>query len=226
MKKSPLIIQSALSLEYIEHKKDIDKAIQRVLRSGRYILGKELERFEKVFAEYVGAKYAVGVGNGFDALYICLKTAPVEEIKVYIKNELHISSSNAVKLVGGKIVDYDNSNIVIPVISPKTGDYRVFSDKIIIEDACQSIGMHRKIPYTAFASCYSFHPLKLLHCYGDGGAIAINDKSIYKSIKQFRNHGRIGKTKQYGLGVNSRLDEIQAAVLNVMLEKGIKCGYL
>jgi dTDP-4-amino-4,6-dideoxygalactose transaminase len=78
--------------------------------------------------------------------------------------------------------------------------------------------MKRTIPSSVTASCYSFHPLKKLHCYGDGGAIATNDKQLAKEIKQFRNHGRIGKSKKYSLGVNSRLDEIQAAVLNVYMK--------
>lgn len=211
--------QKFLINEYKKYHKDIDKAIKKVLLSGRYILGKELERFEERFADLVGTKYSIGVGNGYDALYISCRTVGVRKLNVYIHKELHISTTNAVYAAGGILVhSIDKSDIVIPVVSPKTGDDRFFN-KIIIEDACQSIGMNRKVPTNVSASCYSFHPLKLLHCYGDGGAIAVNDKELYKDIKEFRNHGRIGKTFNYSIGVNSRLDEIQAAVLNVMMDK-------
>jgi dTDP-4-amino-4,6-dideoxygalactose transaminase len=222
MKKLPLTIQNGLSQEYIKYKEDIDKAIIQVLNGGRYVLGEELERFEERFAELVGTKYAVGVGNGFDALYISLSCLHIRHPQVYIcKPSLHISTRNAVWAVGGTVVEREEeAEVVIPTIHPTFyNDMSVYRDVITIEDACQSIGMKRKVPDYVTTSCYSFHPLKKLHCYGDGGAIVLNDGGLCKSIKEFRNHGRAGITDRYGIGVNSRLDEIQAAVLNVMMDK-------
>jgi hypothetical protein len=224
MKKSRLTIQKELSREYSEYKTDIDKAIQKVLSQGRYILGKELERFEERFADLVGTKYAVGVGNGYDAIYISLMM--IEPDIVYISHMKHKSAKNAIVLSYHAYTEkIELAKIMIQTIAPNVpteADY----GKIVIEDACQSIGMKRKVPDYVFTSCYSFHPLKLLHCYGDGGAIAMNDENVYKQIKQFRNHGRIGKTDKYNIGVNSRLDEIQAAILNVMMDKLIKKGLI
>jgi dTDP-4-amino-4,6-dideoxygalactose transaminase len=215
MKKMRATTQNELRREFIDSEVVISNAIKRVLLSGRYILGPELERFEKNFAAYVGTKYCVGVGNGFDALYIALRMIR-PYYSAYIHKQLHISTTNAAILSKHEILsDPLNADIIIPVVSPKTGcDYPLA--QFVVEDACQSIGMKRKVPANVYASCYSFHPLKVLHCYGDGGAICMNDKVLYKRVKEFRNHGRIGKTKQYGIGVNSRLDEIQAAVLNAV----------
>lgn len=221
MKKLPATIQKGLSQEYINNQIKIDKAVRKVLASGRYILGKELERFEKRFADYVGCKYAVGVGNGFDALYISLMM--LESDLVYIKNIKHKSAYNAVKLSYHEFVKkIEFAGIIINTIAPNLNYDNNFNDMIVIEDACQSIGMNRKVPKGVFTSCYSFHPLKLLHCYGDGGAITLNNKEVYKKIRKFRNHGRFGKTFKYGIGVNSRLDEVQAAVLNVGLDRLIE----
>jgi dTDP-4-amino-4,6-dideoxygalactose transaminase len=216
--KSPLTIQNALSREYIKNKKAIDFAIQKVLSSGRYILGKELERFEKNFAEYLGVKYVVGVGNGFDALYLSLLVAPPG--KVLIVNPLHISVENACKFT------FRPYTIIKPKQFNRSCMY-IYLTNFLIQDACRTIGnLPAKSICVGDLNCFSFHPLKKLHCYGDGGAIATNHKDLYKKLLILRNHGRIGKTFRYQAGVNSRLDEIQAAVLNVMLERGIKCGYL
>ena len=220
MRKLPLTIQNALSQEYRKYKKDIDRAIIRVLNGGRYVLGKELERFEERFADLVGTRYAVGVGNGFDALYISLVATGAPGRSVYIQDELHISTSNAVALSGNFTTRrLAEANIVMPVIAPRNIQTDFYGWGIVIEDACQSIGMEREVPKYVTTSCYSFHPLKVLHCYGDGGAIALNDRLLYKTIKEFRNHGRIRRSGIYSIGVNSRLDEIQAAVLNVMMDK-------
>lgn len=225
MKKLPVTIQKGLSQEYLKYKPDIDRAVQRVLKSGRYILGKELEKFEKNFAKLVGAKYAVGVGNGFDALFISLKCLSIPHPRVYVwRPTRHISTYNAILAADGVVIpDSEQIDVVIPTIHPTHfNNIKIFfKDKIVIEDACQSIGMKRKMPKYVKAACYSFHPLKMLHCYGDGGAVATNDKKMYEKMKEFRNHGRIGITDKYrfGCGVNSRLDEIQAVILNVMMRK-------
>lgn len=216
----PENIQDNLIKQYREYSPYIINAITKVLLSGRYILGKELERFEERFADLIGTKYCVGVGNGFDALYISIKLTGLEKPRVYIHDELFIASTNAVKLAGGIVTQYYSlCDIFLPVVAPKNPLLTFDRYDYIIEDACQSIGMKRKVPKNVFTSCYSFHPLKVLHCFGDGGAIGMNNKAVYQEAKRFRNHGRYGKSFRYGVGCNSRLDEIQAAVLNVMLDK-------
>ena len=187
------------------------------------MLGKELERFEERFADLVKKKYVVGVGSGYDALYISVRC--VEGDYVFVPKPLHESTLNAVTLAGKSLVeDPKDADIIIPTISSRKNwamstYYNFAYNAVVVEDACRSIGIRRRASPAAITSCYSFHPLKLLHCYGDGGAIALNDGVLYKTIKEFRNHGRVGKSKHYGVGVNSRLDEIQAAVLNVMMDK-------
>ena len=212
-----------LGQEYQDNKVKIDKAIQRVLSSGRYILGDEVKKFEKRFAEYMGSKHCVGVGSGFGALYISLMVASVPGAKVSILNELHSSTTSAVMLSGGVKQERADktTDILIPVW--KEGiEYpiKALCDKhVVIEDACQSMGMmvDGKRPGTfGIAGCFSFHPLKPLHCYGDGGAILTDNKDFAEDCKVFRNHGRKGE--RYGFGINSRLDEIQAAVLNEFLK--------
>lgn len=215
MKDSQHTTQEGLSQEYIKYKSEIDEAVQRVLASGRYILGPELEKFEAKFAKLVGTKYALGVGNGFDALYLCMSIYP--STYVYIDRPLHVAARNAAALAKHTVMEgVALATIIVPTVSPTTGDH-TFRNGIIIEDACQAIGMNRTIPKEVLASCYSFHPLKKLHCYGDGGAVATNYVATYQELKKRRNHGRIGD--DYDFGINSRLDEIQAAVLNVMMDK-------
>lgn len=211
------ITQKELSQEYIKYKVDIDAAVQKVLASGRYILGPELERFEERFAKAVGAKYALGVGSGYDALYLSMSMYP--PTYVYIDKMLHVAPRNAAVLAQHTVMEKPNlATIFVPVISPANGDH-TFRNGVIIEDACQAFGMKREIPKEVTASCYSFHPLKTLHCYGDGGAIATNHEDVYKDLKRRRNHGRLDYTDNYYIGSNSRLDEVQAAVLNVMMDK-------
>jgi dTDP-4-amino-4,6-dideoxygalactose transaminase len=221
-------VQRGLSQQFINYEFELCEEFRRVGRSGRYILGPRLEEFEKRFADYVGTKYCLGVGSGYDALYLSLLAFGIKDrLKVGIYKQLFIASANAVQAVNGipilfdnfKLVNHCGLDVVISVISPKTGDRTRFDELPVIEDACQAIGMKRKVPAHVYTSCYSFHPLKLLHCYGDGGAICTNKKGVYEKIKRLRNHGRDGITKNYSFGVNSRLDELQAAILNVMLDK-------
>lgn len=190
--------ETVLAAEYLKYKPEIDAAIGRVLASGRYILGKEVERFEERFAELVGANYAVGVASGADALLLSFLLHGGK--KVLLRNEpLHASVFNAIRLAGCSIVEHDAEVA-----------FSTYKDTFIeahIIDACQS--SFKRLPVGAwFFACYSFHPLKPLHCYGDGGAVCVQDRLMYTRLREMRRH----------CPLNSRLDEIQAAVLNVMLD--------
>jgi len=220
-----------LAREYRQHGAETLRAINKVLNSGRYVNGREVEKFESNFASFIGSKYCVGVGSGFGALYLCMLAIGVKGQGVSIVNELHKSTTNAVVLAGGVPVhSYCRAaRIVIPVQAkgfeyPELGEW-IEEGKDVIEDACQSLGMvvGGKRPGTfGLAGCFSFHPLKPLHCYGDGGAVVTDSKVFAKKIKELRNHGRVGRSEVYGVGINSRLDEIQAGVLNVELRRVIR----
>jgi dTDP-4-amino-4,6-dideoxygalactose transaminase len=202
--------QAKLITEYKSHHLKIIQKIDEVLLSGRYILGKEVRKFERNFAKYLGVKYVVGVGNGFDALYLSLLVAPKGNVVVI--NPLHVSIINACK--------YANRNYRIT----KNRGFRSFilvesKYSFVIQDACRMVGNQNPATiHRGDISCFSFHPLKKLHCYGDGGAIATDDRKLYMKLLILRNHGRMGKSQKYLTGVNSRLDGIQAAVLNIYLD--------
>jgi dTDP-4-amino-4,6-dideoxygalactose transaminase len=202
--------QERLQKEFQAHKKKILKAVEKVLESGRYILGPEVERFEERFAELVGAKYCVGVNSGYGALYLCYLLHKPTTVKII--GELHIATTNAAIAAGHTIKHKGISGLTV-VAELVIGDVCCVAD---IVDACQALHLYM-YPRTIYApTCFSFHPLKPFHCYGDGGAIVTNNKAIRDRLRILRNHGRKGDN--YGFGVNCRLDEIQATILNVMME--------
>lgn len=185
--------------EYRKYKCEIDEAMSRVLHSGKYINGPEAERFEERFAEMVGAKYCVSCGSGADALLMAFMGVSGEYI--YIRNKvLHKSVFNAIHIAGKQITCSRKDGMATFATACKD---EVIDASII--DACQS--NYQPLVHDMNVVCYSFHPLKPLHCYGDGGAIVTNSSAIAHLMHSGRNHGIL----------NSRLDEIQAAVLNVML---------
>lgn len=204
--------QEFLKYEYEKLRPQIMEAIDRVLSSGRYILGQELETFEKRFADRLGFKHCIGVGNGYDALYLSYRVLRAK--KVYMVNELHVSTTNAAKAIKAILLTQPVNDSITVSVTGKKKDAPVH-----VEDACQTIGKNEKaINKGSLLVCFSFHPLKMLHCYGDGGAICTNNDKFDYELRMLRNHGRVGKTDIYYEGVNSRLDEIQAAILNVMLD--------
>lgn len=221
MRDRLVITPSVLSQEYIEHKEEVDEAIQRVLRSGTYVNGPETEAFEEEFAKYVGTKYCIAVGSGYDALYLSYRV--LKSKRVHVDRELHISTTNAALAAGAVVNNSGLYDTIVGVYHP--GDACTISCDIL--DACQYIGTGENIIMTREPKliCFSFHPLKVLHCYGDGGAICTNNEKLNYELRILRNHGRVPNTGIYYEGVNSRLDEIQAAVLRVFLAK-LKKGEL
>jgi dTDP-4-amino-4,6-dideoxygalactose transaminase len=214
-------------LEYEAHKDEILSTIASVLHSGRYINGHKVAEFEREFASRTGTKYCVAVGNGYDALYLSYKALGIDRGSVVgIYRQLHISTTNAALACGAKVKHFTRfllpCNLLVYVHDPRypsPGGTMIYhrNGVEVIEDCCQVVGS--KCHYgCGVIQCWSFHPLKKLHCYGDGGAITTNDKNIADKIRQMRDHGRVGKTDMYGWGCNSRLDEIQAAILLVMME--------
>jgi dTDP-4-amino-4,6-dideoxygalactose transaminase len=228
-------------------REEIDVAIKRVLDSGWYLLGKENGSFCEKFANYCGAKHAVGVANGMDALNIIIKgygfsvgDEIIAPANTYIASILAISENGCIPvLVEPDIKTYNiNPGLIEEKITPRTKAIMVVHlygqaaqmEKIwklaekynlkIIEDAAQAHGAmycDKRVGNLGDAAGFSFYPGKNLGCLGDGGAITTSDDELAEKIKALRNYGSYVKYQNLYKGFNSRLDEIQAAVLNVKL---------
>jgi dTDP-4-amino-4,6-dideoxygalactose transaminase len=212
-------------LNYVKHRNEMRDAMDYVLAKGDLILRGDVEEFEQKFADYVGTKYAVGVASGTDALILSLKAAGVRAGDEVIAPSYSFRATvEAIHHVGAKPVLVDlgedwqkyitpHTKAVIPAhIAGEVLDWEPVEGITMIEDACQAVGA---APVKGLTACYSFYPAKILGCYGDGGAIATNDKQIYDHLKIMRNHYK-GDWGPYGY--NSRLDNLQAAVLNIKLK--------
>lgn len=228
-------------------RKDIDNKIKDVLDSGWYLLGKQDEVFEKSYAEYCGVKHCIGCANGLDALKLIIKAygfGAGDEIIVpantYIASILAISDNGCTPvLVEPDINTYNiNPDLIEEKITKNTKAILVVHlygqavqmDKVwalakkynlkIIEDSAQAHGAMYKDKRTgnlADASGFSFYPGKNLGCLGDGGCVTTNDDDLAQKIRALRNYGSHIKYHNLYRGSNSRLDEIQAAVLSVKL---------
>lgn len=208
---------------YLKIKDAIDSEMQRVLESGDLILREDVTLFEENLAAYVGTKYAVAVASGTDAIILSLVAAGLQPgDRVLVPSYTFRATVEAVKHAGGVPVLYDMAGSMqvpqdikffIPAhIAGEVGGYDIKGDFTVIEDACQAIGA---APVVGLTACYSFYPAKILGCYGDGGAIATNSEELYEKLKKLRNHCK-GDWGEYGY--NSRLDNLQAAVLNVKIK--------
>ncbi|WP_374322081.1 DegT/DnrJ/EryC1/StrS family aminotransferase [Aquipseudomonas alcaligenes] len=237
-----------LKSQYHDLKDKIDAGIQRVLAHGQYILGPEVSELEEKLAAFVGAKYCISVANGTDALQIAqmaLGIGPGDE--VITPGFTYIATAETVALLGAKpvYVDVDprtynlDPHLLEAAITPRTkaiipvslygqcADFDAINAIAarhgipVIEDAAQSFGAtykgKRSCNLTTIA-CTSFFPSKPLGCYGDGGAIFTNDDELAKVMRQIARHGQDRRYHHVRVGVNSRLDTLQAAVLLPKLE--------
>lgn len=232
-----------LKTQYQRLKTQIDAGIQRVLDHGQYILGPEVAELEEKLAAYTGAKYCITVANGTDALQIAqmaLGIGPGDE--VITPGFTYIATAETVALLGAKpvYVDIDpytytlDPSLLAAAITPRTkaivpvslygqcADFDAINAIAtrygipVIEDAAQSFGATykgRKSCNLSTIACASFFPSKPLGCYGDGGAIFTSDDELAKVIRQIARHGQDRRYHHIRLGVNSRLDTLQAAVL-------------
>ncbi len=201
---------------YANHKQEIDEAINRCLTEGQLILRDEVEQFEKSFAQYVGTKYCVALNSGTDALYLALKAVKAKG-DIAVPSHTFVATAQVVVQAGATPVLYDLDAEIpdtkVKLVAHMEGKLTELPEGLVIEDACQALGA-LKNP-TSIAQAWSFYPAKTLGCYGDGGALTTNDKKIYEYVKEARNHF---KTNYEDWGINSRLDNIQAAILNVKLK--------
>lgn len=229
-------------------KDQIDLGIQKVLAHGQYILGPEVKELEEKLAAYVGAKYCITCANGTDALQIvqmAFGIGPGDE--VITPGFTYIATAETVVVLGATpvYVDVNPKTYNLDVekleaaITPRTKAIMPVSlygqcadfDAInaiaakynlpVIEDAAQSFGAiykGRKSCNLSTVACTSFFPSKPLGCYGDGGAIFTNDNELAKTIRQIARHGQDRRYHHIRVGVNSRLDTLQAAILLPKLE--------
>lgn len=232
-----------LKTQYARLKADIDAGIQRVLDHGQYILGPEVAELEEKLAAYTGAKYCITCANGTDALQIAQMALGIGVgDEVITPGFTYIATAETVALLGAKpvYVDVDPKTYNLDVtkleaaITPKTkaiipvslygqcADFdaiNAIAQKYnipVIEDAAQSFGATykgRKSCNLSTIACTSFFPSKPLGCYGDGGAIFTNDEEFAKVIRQIARHGQDRRYHHIRVGVNSRLDTLQAAIL-------------
>ena len=232
-----------LKSQYLRLKPQIDAAIQRVLDHGQFILGPEVAELEEKLAAYTGTKYCISVANGTDALQIALMAlgvGPGDE--VITPGFTYIATAETVALLGAKptYVDIDartynlDPALLEAAITPRTkaiipvnlygqcADFDAINTIAarhgvpVIEDAAQSFGASykgRKSCSLSTIACTSFFPSKPLGCYGDGGAIFTSDHDLARVIRQIARHGQDRRYHHVRVGVNSRLDTIQAAIL-------------
>lgn len=236
-----------VSAGYRELQEELDAAYHRVMNAGWFILGREVEEFEREFAAYCDTHHCVSVGNGLDALHLALRAldvGPGDEVLVpsntFIATWLAVSAVGAVPVA----VEPDPATFnmdpaaVDRAISPKTRAVIMVhlygqpadADAIVeivrnrgvkvIEDAAQAHGARyrgRRVGSLSDCACFSFYPGKNLGCFGDGGAITTCDTEIAHRLRQLRNYGSQRKYQHDIKGANSRLDEMQAAFLRVKL---------
>ena len=227
----------------------IISSIKKIIQKGDFILGDEVEKFEKEFAKYCGVKYCIGIASGTDAILLALRALGIRSgDEVIVPANTFISTVLPIIYLGGKpvLVDINPDTYNIDVskieekISKKTkaiipvhlfgqiaqiNQILKISKKhklFVIEDAAQAHGStfkNRKAGSFGDIGCFSFYPGKNLGAYGDGGAIVSNNKLIAEKIKVLRNIGQVKKYIHSEKGYNSRLDTLQAAVLRIKLKE-------
>ena len=227
---------------------ELTAAFHRVLRSGRYILGEEVEAFEEEFAGYCGARYCVGVGSGLDALHLILRAygiGPGDEVIVpantYIATWLAVSHAGAVPVpvepdprtynidpagIPGAVTERTRAVIAVHLFGqPADMDPIVEVARshglVVIEDAAQAHGARykgRRVGSLGDAAAFSFYPAKNLGALGDGGAVVTGDAALADRVRVLRNYGSREKYVHEVKGFNSRLDPLQAAFLRVKLK--------
>ena len=236
-----------LKLQYQQLKKDIDDAIAEVLESTAFILGPNVRAFEEETADYLGVNYAVGCASGTDALHLALLAAGIgPDSEVITSAFTFIATAEAICYTGAKpvFVDIDEATMnldleqVSRAITDKTSailPVHIFGQPVdmnslqaladeyqlpIIEDCAQSFGADIQGKQTGsmgIAGCFSFFPSKNLGCYGDGGLVTTQSEAVRDRLLSLRNHGSSKRYYHQEIGYNSRLDEIQAAILRVKL---------
>lgn len=224
------------------------KALTETCRKGAYIMQEDLANFEKGLQELIGVKHAIGCADGTMALLTSLMAAGIEEgDEVIVPSHTFVASAAAIHHARATpvLADCGKDHLIDPnsirkMITPKTRaimpvqlngrtanmdpilEIAEENNLLIIEDSCQALGSSFKGRFAGTfgaAGAFSFYPSKTLGCFGDGGAVVTNSDEIAEKIKLYRDHGRGPDGKVWAFGFNSRLDNVQAAILNLKLER-------
>jgi len=237
-----------LKAQYKEYQTEIDSEVLDVFKNAQFIGGEKLNKLEADLATYTGAKYAIGCSSGTDALLLSLMALGIKAGDEVITTPFtFIATAEVIAFLGATSVFVDieedsynidptkieaaitdKTKVIIPVsLYGQTADMDAINavaskhDIIVIEDACQSFGATYKGKKSCNLStigCTSFFPSKPLGAYGDGGAIFTSDEKIAEKLRMLLNHGQNERYKHKYVGINGRLDAVQAAVLNVKLK--------
>jgi len=228
------------------HKHEYEKAALRVLESGWYVLGTEVSEFEKEFADYMGTRYCVGLASGLDALWIAFRLLGVghgDEVIVqanaYIACVMGITMNGAIPVfvepdefynldplrIKAAITSKTKAILVVHLYGQASDMESIMTiaeehNLYVIEDCAQSHGAEQNGKMTGAIGdigCFSFYPSKNLGAFGDAGAVTVNSPELYEKFRVYRNYGSEKRYYNRIVGTNSRLDEIQAALLRVRL---------
>lgn len=243
-----MIVCTSPKAGYLAHKTEIAAAMFRVLNKGQYILGQEVTLFEQEFSKYLHSKYAIGVGSGTDALYLVLRACGIGRgDEVITVSHTAVATVAAIELTGATPVFVDIEPLFFtidptklePAITSKTRAvipvhlYGQPADLtpiikiarknhlLVIEDCAQAHGAiykNRKVGTWGDVGCFSFYPTKNVGAFGDGGAVVTNNHQLALKVKKLREYGWSKKHFSLIPGINSRLDELQAAILRVKLK--------
>ena len=227
--------------------KELNAAFQRITENADFILGGEVEKFEADFANFIGSRFAVGVNSGLDALSLALRVlgiGPGDEVILpansFIATALAVTSVGAAPVFADAEPEYllldlawvkkvmtKKTKAVIPVhlygqpvdMKPLL-DFCLENNLRVVEDACQAHGAaigHKRCGSFGDLAAFSFYPGKNLGAFGDGGIVTTDDESLAKKLRLLRNYGSVVKYQHLVPGFNTRLDALQAAILNVKL---------
>jgi len=232
---------------YLAHKSEIDEAVWRVLHRGRYILGETTKQFEEAFAGYLGVRCAVGVGSGTDALHLALRACGIgPDDEVITTAHTAVATVAAIELAGARpvLVDIDPQTFTLdpdkiaPALSPRTkallpvhlyGHPADMQSILavgrryglrVVEDCAQAHGASydgRKVGAWGDIAAFSFYPTKNLGAFGDAGMVVTDDPDLALRVRLLREYGWRTRHVSEIAGMNSRLDELQAAILTVKL---------
>ena len=240
------IMPNRLDRGFFQYQKEFEDKIVEVLRSGRYVLGSEVEAFEKEFAKYTGAEYCVGLASGLDALWIAFRILGIGKgDEVIVQGNTYIASVMGITINGAtpifvepdeyynidaskieeKVTDKTKAILVVHLYGQASNMKPIMElakkyKLRVVEDCAQSHGAKFNDKMTGTfgdIGCFSFYPSKNLGAFGDAGAIVTDNPKIAEDIRVFRNYGSEKRYYNRVVGTNSRLDEMQAGLLRVRL---------
>jgi dTDP-4-amino-4,6-dideoxygalactose transaminase len=236
-----------LKSHYQAYKSQIDSAVGRVLTSGHYVLGPEVERFERDFEAYLGSPYVIGCASGTEAIYLALAAAGVAKgDEVLVVAHTAVPTISAISMTGATpvfvdieaatcVMDLDDVEAKISIRTKAIVPVHLYGQMVpikplmelarkhgltVIEDCAQSTGATQDgtiCGITGDFGAFSFYPSKNLGAFGDGGAVCTNSRESYDALVMLRNYGQSKRYHHEIVGINSRLDEIQAAILSAQL---------